>query len=97
MDLASVQLGPPDVKALRSVIWRILVGGIVGVLASLSPGGSVPVRADAALPAALCALSGARVICYDAQTASPSPVSDPAQVVFDYAIAPDGNWVVYRD
>ncbi|HRE46301.1 MAG TPA: hypothetical protein PLD47_01130 [Aggregatilineales bacterium] len=48
------------------------------------------------LPAPLCALAGGRLICYDAQTAQPTPLSDPDLRVLDFDLAPDGLWAVYR-
>ncbi len=53
-------------------------------------------QAESALPAPLCALVAARVICYDARTAAPAPVSPADTPVIDFTIAPDGGWVAYR-
>ncbi len=55
------------------------------------------VRADdPALPAPACAIVVGQIVCYDMQTASPRPISPEDRRVLDFAIAPDGNWVVYR-
>ncbi len=56
-----------------------------------------PVRgARPALPAPVCALVIAQVVCYDVERATPHPITPPDQQVIDFAIAPDGNWIVYR-
>lgn len=55
------------------------------------------IRADApALPAPICALVANRVICYDTQTAAPEPVTPADASVIDFALAADGDWIVYR-
>jgi hypothetical protein len=44
----------------------------------------------------LCALVTEQVICYDAPDATAHPITPAGQEVLDFAIAPDGNWIVYR-
>lgn len=52
---------------------------------------------ELALPAPLCTLEVGRLICYhELHHATPIVISPMAQVVSDFAIAPDGDWVAYR-
>ncbi|MEP7285155.1 MAG: WD40 repeat domain-containing protein [Chloroflexota bacterium] len=51
---------------------------------------------DPELPAPLCALVNAQVVCYDAQTAAAQTLTPDGQHVVDYGISPDGEWLVYR-
>ncbi len=48
------------------------------------------------LLAPLCALVTGQVICYDAPGATAHAISPAGQPVTDFAMAPDGNWLVYR-
>ncbi|MHB8628987.1 MAG: TolB family protein [Aggregatilineales bacterium] len=53
-------------------------------------------HADKTLPDALCALISGQVVCYDANTALPKPITPADPPAIDFAIAPDGQWLAYR-
>lgn len=48
------------------------------------------------MPAPMCALAMARVICYDARTATPQPISPPGVRILDFALSADAEWLVFR-
>ena len=79
-------------------LWQCaLLGTIAGVtIAAMWWPGVRPAHADKALPDALCALISGQVICYDANTAVPKPITPAGPPIIDFAIAPDGQWLAYR-
>ncbi len=76
-------------------IAAISAVGIVALIAARWPAIHAA-RADKALPDALCASISGQVICYDANSASPRPITPGDPPVIDFAIAPDGQWLAYR-
>ncbi len=55
------------------------------------------IRADeSGLSTSFCALINLQVICYDNQLRRAIPVTPPDQQVIDFAMSPDGEWLIYR-
>jgi len=79
-------------------LTRIAAELLCGVFAATSFAVIVPhtAHADEALPASLCALIVGRVICYDGQTGTPTPVTPLNDPVTDFSPSPDGLWLAYR-
>ena len=48
------------------------------------------------LPASVCTLTNAQVICYDAEALAPRTLTPGSSPVTDFGIAPDGRWLIYR-
>ncbi len=77
----------------------------VGAMAWLTPASlraspGISLHADSGiesprLPASLCGLVTGQIICYDSSAAG-HPITPAGRQVTDFAIAPDGNWIVYR-
>lgn len=80
------------------LLRQIALLGVIGGLALAGAWEPVAhlVHADKVLPAALCALISGQVICYDANTATPKPITPADPPAIDFAIAPDGQWLAYR-
>lgn len=49
-----------------------------------------------ALPSVVCAIADARLTCYEPRRATPTRISPDDQQVLDFAMAPGGDWLVYR-
>lgn len=69
------------------LLWLVVVFGAVGQ----------PIHAQQqALPAPICALTAARVVCYSVERAIPRFVTLENERVTDFALSPDAEWFVYR-
>lgn len=83
--------GSHKTKAVRVMAVVVIIFALIGSAAPTAAQG----RRNR-LPAPICALVGARVACYEAETAMPRLISAEGLQVFDFALSPDGEYVVYR-
>jgi hypothetical protein len=96
-----------DINQQRSMAYMIRMGSrllirrllIVAVLIGFAPR---PVRADSPAqrgPSArgpLCALVLGQIVCHDSPRTTGRPITPSGRSVVDFAVAPDGEWLVYR-
>lgn len=69
------------------LLWLVVVFGALGQ----------PIQAQQqALPAPICSLTAARVVCYSVERAIPRFVTLDNERVADFALSPDAEWIVYR-
>ncbi len=78
------------------MIPRPLLACLIVLSAALGAPAAAQTPERHALPAPLCALSAARVVCYEVRTAAPRFITPSADRVVAFALSPAADAVLYR-